>query len=192
MAIENGFDLAAQASFDLIKSVYDSTDTFAADFDQEYPSLSALSGSLAEISTRPGSLFLVLREAEELLGYLFVVPRAAARLRHTAELNMGIRAAIRGKGVGSALLSAALSRLRNEGIIEIVYLMVRADNRAAVRLYEKLGFETLATLTGDTKIGAHYHDGILMRSWISQAAALSAGTEPLYSADAPAQFGELP
>ena len=167
--IENGFELAAEAARDLIKSVYDSTDAFAADFEQEYPSLTALSARLDEIRTRPGSLFLVARDGDELLGYLFIVPRLASKLRHTADLNMGVRQVTRGRGVGSTLVSAALSQLRNKGIIEIVYLMVRADNRPAIRLYEAQGWEELARLTRDTKIGAHYYDGILMRLWISSA-----------------------
>jgi ribosomal protein S18 acetylase RimI-like enzyme len=165
--IENGFEMSAMASFDLIKSVYESTDAFAADFEQEYSSLPALSGRLDEIRHRPGSLFLVARDEDELLGYLFIVPRLASKIRHTADLNMGVCEVARGRGVGSTLLRVAVSRLRNEGIIEIVYLMVRADNCPAIRLYEAQGFEELARLTRDTKIGARYHDGILMRLWIS-------------------------
>lgn len=167
--IENGFTLAAKTVFDLIKSVYVSTDAFAADFEQEYPSLAALRARLDEIRTRPGCVFLVAREEDELLGYLFIVPRLARKLRHTADLNMGVRDVARGRGVGGKLLSVALAQIRSERIIDIVYLMVRADNHPAIRLYKAQGFEELATLTRDTKIGAHYYDGILMRMWISRA-----------------------
>jgi len=45
--------------------------------------------------------------------------------------------------------------------------MVRADNFAAVKLYQQKGFETLATLEKDTKIGTQYFDGILMRKFAS-------------------------
>ena len=129
--------------------------------------MAGLSGHLDEIQKRPGSLFLVARDENELLGYLFIVPRLAAKLRHTADLHMGVREEEQGRGVGRKLLSVALSRLQNERIIEIVYLMVRADNRPAIRLYKMQGFEELATLARDTKIGAHYYDGILMRMRIS-------------------------
>jgi len=43
--------------------------------------------------------------------------------------------------------------------------MVRADNLAAVKLYQQKGFETLVTLVKDTKIGHQYFDGILMRKF---------------------------
>lgn len=185
MVIENGFGLAAQASFDLVKSVYDSTDAFAADFEQAYPSLAALSGRLDEIRTRPGGLYLVARDETQLLGYLFVVPRRASKLRHTADLQMGVRPFARGKGVGRTLLGAARARLRDEGLIEIVYLMVRADNHAALRLYATHGFEELARLPRDTKIGARYHDGILMSLWVSDPARQPGHTDPGFSGDTP-------
>jgi RimJ/RimL family protein N-acetyltransferase len=38
-------------------------------------------------------------------------------------------------------------------VIEILYLTVRADNIAAIRLYERCGFEKLALLERDTQIG---------------------------------------
>lgn len=163
MIIENGFSLATDDLFELIRSVYESTDAFAADFAEEYPSPSVLRIRLDEIWRRPGSLCLVARDGIILSGFLFVAPRSASKLRHTADLNMGVRAEARGKGVGGRLLSTALSRLRSEGIIELLYLMVRADNTSAVRFYRKHGFEELATLAEDTKIGGQYYDGILMR-----------------------------
>lgn len=161
--VENGFLLSSETVFDLIQSVYRSADTFAADFAQEYPSLEAFSERIGDLRKRPGSLFLVVREGGELLGYLFVVPRTAAKLRHTADLNMGLRAEARGRGLGGALCTAALSRLRRDQIIEIVYLMVRADNVPALRLYKNHGFEELALLEQDTKIAERYYDGVLMR-----------------------------
>jgi len=162
--IENGFELPSEAVFDLLKSVYHSTDAYAADFAQEYPSLEAMIYRLADFPSRPGSLFLVARHRNHLVGFLFIVPRAAAKLRHTADLNMGVRDEACGKGIGNALLGAALSRLERDRIIEIVYLMVRADNLRALRLYEKHGFAVLAVLKRDTKTGRHYHDGVLMRA----------------------------
>jgi RimJ/RimL family protein N-acetyltransferase len=64
------------------------------------------------------------------------------------------------------MLQAALDRVAVEPAIEIVYLMVRSDNEAAVRLYLNAGFEQLAVLDRDTKIGDSYCDGILMRKFV--------------------------
>ncbi len=164
--IEDGFLLPVADAFALIESVYAESESFAADFADEYASVAAFSERLRELKARAGSLFLIARDALEPTGFLFVTPRAQAKLRHTAELNMGLRLRARGKGLGSQLVSAALARLEAQGIIEILYLMVRADNIAGIRLYARHEFETLATLARDTKIGERYYDGILMRRMI--------------------------
>lgn len=169
MMIENGFTLAITMVFDLIQSVYQATDTFAADFAQEYPSLAALRNRLDDIRARPGSLFLVAHDENELWGFLFIVPRLASKLRHTADLNMGVCAEARGQGVGTMLLRTAFSQLAEERIIELVYLMVRADNQYAIQLYETQGFSVLATLTRDTKIGTSYYNGLFMSKAITSA-----------------------
>ena len=63
------------------------------------------------------------------------------------------------------LVDAAFEKIQSENIIEIVYLMVRVDNLSAVKIYQQKGFETVATLEKDTKIGSQYFDGILMRKF---------------------------
>ena len=166
-SIEDGFALAPEAVFELIQSVYRSTDLFATDFEEAYPSLGELRSRFKEIRTRPGCQFLVARNGTDLMGYLTIVPRLAHKLQHTADLNMGVRQEARGRGIGDVLLGAALARLQSERIIEIVYLMVRADNHRALQLYEKHGFEALATLARDIKIGTRYHDGVLMRKHLA-------------------------
>jgi len=46
--------------------------------------------------------------------------------------------------------------------------MVRLDNAPAVCLYKKMGFEELAVLSRDTKIGDAYFDGLLMRKFVGR------------------------
>ena len=55
---------------------------------------------------------------------------------------------------------------RAQGLLEIAYLMVRADNTAAVKLYEATGFTRLAVLERDTRSDGRYYDGLLMRHWL--------------------------
>lgn len=168
--IQNGFPLPISDIFRLIGSVYNSSDTFCANFEEIYPSEKQLESYLEDLQSRPGSLFLIAEDQEQLLGYLFLEPRKQSKLRHTADLNMGVSPDARGKGIGYALLKAALQKASQDGILEILYLMVRADNHAAVQLYTNLGFEKLSVLSRDTKIGREYFDGLLMRKLIGGAA----------------------
>jgi predicted GNAT family acetyltransferase len=50
----------------------------------------------------------------------------------------------RGRGYAMALVSAIVLGMRARG--EVPFLHVRADNMAAIRVYERLGFATRRTL----------------------------------------------
>jgi GNAT superfamily N-acetyltransferase len=59
--------------------------------------------------------------------------------------NVGITPAHRGRGVGTALLIAALRGFQQVGLPK-AYLEVTAQNERAVRLYKRLGFQRTKTL----------------------------------------------
>lgn len=72
---------------------------------------------------------------------------------HVARLySIATHAQARGKGVGSALLQAVESQARRRGCDEL-RLEVRTDNRAAISLYERLGYQRIGALE------AYYEDG---------------------------------
>ena len=86
-----------------------------------------------------GYPFLVVTDAEGVVGWCDVGAREREGFRHTAELGMGLAAHVRGLGLGSRLLEAALQRSR-ELPIEKLELQVYGSNIPARRLYEKFGF----------------------------------------------------
>ncbi len=57
-----------------------------------------------------------------------------------------VLAALRGRGIGSAAMERAWELLRAQGL-ETMYLEVVPANAAAIRLYYRLGFTNLNTLT---------------------------------------------
>jgi ribosomal protein S18 acetylase RimI-like enzyme len=63
------------------------------------------------------------------------------------ELTVSVRGAVRGRGVGTALLLALIDQAADEGLNELS-LSVEKDN-PALRLYERLGFKPAAD-PGDT------------------------------------------
>jgi len=65
--------------------------------------------------------------------------------KYGAIQNVGITPAHRGRGVGSALIAAALAGFQQCGLSR-VYLEVTAQNDRAVRLYKRLGFRRTKTL----------------------------------------------
>jgi RimJ/RimL family protein N-acetyltransferase len=69
------------------------------------------------------------------------------RATHTygAIQNVGITPSHRRRGIGSALIAAALAGFQHAGLTR-VYLEVTAQNDRAVRLYKRLGFRRTKTL----------------------------------------------
>ena len=136
------------------------------DFDRKFPGVRQFDYHYNAMLNQPGSFLLVAMLDNRPVGYLVIEARSETRLSHTAFLNMGIVENLRRKGIGRQLTEAALQRAKTEGIIEIIYLMVRADHFGAIKLYESTGFDRLAILEKDTKFDGDYYDGLLMRRFV--------------------------
>ena len=68
------------------------------------------------------------------------------RMRHVGSIGMAVRDDWQGKGVGTALMEAALDLADNWLNLTRIELRVYADNAAAaIALYEKFGFEVEGT-----------------------------------------------
>jgi ribosomal protein S18 acetylase RimI-like enzyme len=87
------------------------------------------------------SRMAVQRRGQRLAGIL-TVTEVRARTAHIPQVGVGPD--FQGMGIGTALMEAAFYDLAQEGF-EQVTLTVTDDNAGAVRLYERLGFETFKT-----------------------------------------------
>ena len=106
-----------------------------------------------ELSNNPYAKLLLLKEQEEIIGYLYY-----SDIYERAEINQfEINNIHRNCGKGNLLLKEFLKRIKKD-----VTLEVKEDNLVAIRLYEKNGFIKKA-------IRKNYYkdkDGILMeRKW---------------------------
>jgi ribosomal protein S18 acetylase RimI-like enzyme len=164
----------ADELYDLVRDVYTTSDQMSETLADRFPDPPALAAEIADVCRRPGALFLVAEVGSHPVGYVVVKPRLQARLRHTADLQIGVHSARRGLGIGRRLLEEALRRLEQGGVLEIVYLMVRVDNRSALGLYGACGFERLATLQHDIRIDGRHFDGVLMRRFVGPLAGQTA------------------
>lgn len=89
-----------------------------------------------------GASFGALDE-ETLVGSAAIEYSAKPKLRHAALIiGMYVRESARGKGIGKALLMAALGHAAQRPGTEIVTLTVTEGNAAAIRLYHDAGFQT--------------------------------------------------
>jgi len=90
------------------------------------------------------------------------------RRRHAGQIGMAVRDDWQGKGVGTALMEAAIDLADNWLNLTRLELEVFVDNTPAVRLYEKYGFRIEGTLVNYAFRDGHYVDTYIMARLRSQ------------------------
>jgi putative acetyltransferase len=100
----------------------------------------------ARLQTPPkdgsAELRLVAELAGELVGSLGLHPvEHQVRRRHVAQLGISVVDTAQGRGVGSALMQAALDYADRWAQILRIELTVYTDNQRAIALYRRFGFE---------------------------------------------------
>ncbi|WP_273689547.1 GNAT family N-acetyltransferase [Ketogulonicigenium vulgare] len=107
-------------------------------------------------------IFGNFRFATKMMGSIGLAQGSGAKTRHIATIwGMYVRPEMRGSGLSSALMQAALDNLPPD--VRQVRLSVVASNAAALRLYQKFGFRIWARDQGALRVGDRLHDEILMR-----------------------------
>ncbi|MDX2130760.1 MAG: N-acetyltransferase [Planctomycetota bacterium] len=121
---------------------------------------------LAENLREPGLLFLCAFDARDpwanapapgagahpMLGLLNLRRTYPKRkVRHVLELGMSVRSSHRGRGVGTALMAAAMDWAATQPEVEMVTLGVYAANLAGRALYRRFGFVEYGMLPAGCK-----------------------------------------
>lgn len=110
-----------------------------------YPSLDRWRKRLAE--PPEGSFSLLACVDDEVVGQLGLFTFTQnPRRRHVGQIGMAVRDDWQGKGVGSALMDAAIDLADNWLNLTRLELEVYPDNEPAVALYKKFGFVIEGTL----------------------------------------------
>lgn len=91
---------------------------------------------------------------DEPVGLAGLMRQRPSKMAHRASIVMVyVRKSQRGTGVADHLIEAVIDEARDMGIVQLE-LSVAADNRPAVRFYERMGFVTIGRIPG-----ALLHDG---------------------------------
>lgn len=111
--------------------------------------------------TRAGHTSLVAVNADEVLGHTGIDMLSRARRRHVATFGIVVKSSGRGKGVGSALIAAAVDVCDRWANITRIELQVYTDNHAAIAIYKKHGFVVEGTgrqyaIRNGALVDAHY------------------------------------
>jgi len=105
---------------------------------------------------------IVALSNNEIIGYAVLAFRTVPHA-HTALLHsLFVRDDFRNKGIGSRIIEHA-EKIAFQNGIEILLLEVSAENRNAIPLYKKLGFEEYGLLRNGYKKDGKYKDLALMK-----------------------------
>jgi diaminopimelate decarboxylase len=99
------------------------------------------------------------------VGHLYIQRETHPVTRHVATLGIAVAAAMRGRGIGTALMREALRWSRSVGVERIV-LSVYPHNVGAIALYRRFGFIEEGRLAGHSRKSYGDEDEILMAAWI--------------------------
>ncbi|NVK30769.1 MAG: GNAT family N-acetyltransferase [Gammaproteobacteria bacterium] len=91
------------------------------------------------------------------IGWADISPHDHPTMAHVGVLGMGIVEGYRGQGLGKRLLETTINHAWQQGL-ERVELQVFADNPAAIRLYEKMGFQREGLKPKARKVDGVYQD----------------------------------
>ncbi|HEX5502414.1 MAG TPA: GNAT family N-acetyltransferase [Thermomicrobiales bacterium] len=96
------------------------------------------------------------------VGTLGLHQESNPRRRHSGSIGMAVHDDYQGRGVGTALLAAAVDLADNWLGLRRLELTVFADNAPAVHLYEKFGFAREGTLRAFALRNGEYVDAYSM------------------------------
>jgi putative acetyltransferase len=111
---------------------------------------------------REGEFSLVACAGSEVVGHLSLYLYPEPRRSHAGHFGMAVRDDWQGKGVGTKLLEAALDQADNRLGLTRLDLRVFVDNKAAIALYRKYGFEVEGTREQFAMRGGAYADAYVM------------------------------
>ena len=109
----------------------------------------------------PHAAVLVADDEGEIVGRLSVARDRHPACGHVADLGLMVAATHRRRGIGRALLEAAVEWAREAGVRKLE-LHVFPHNEPAIGLYEEFGFEREGYRKAHYRRGRDYVDAILM------------------------------
>jgi ribosomal protein S18 acetylase RimI-like enzyme len=100
---------------------------------------------------------------EQLLGAITCERDLRIKVRHIGHLaGMMVRPQATRGGIGRALLTVCLDRVRRTGGVRMVTLSVTAGNAPAIALYQGMGFRRYGSLPRAVLVDGVFHDKDLM------------------------------
>lgn len=114
--------------------------------------------TVANFRDKDNLLFILGTIDEKIVALLNFTAGKRPRVQHRGEFAMSVSKAYWGRGIGSLMLDALIEWAQASQIVRKIDLMVRTDNKAAIRLYESKGFVYEGTMRKEFFVDGRYYD----------------------------------
>ena len=144
-----------------LQEIYYSASAILGTLQMPFPPENAWEKRIAQV---PGQAYSLVAEYDGVVrGNVGLrVEQNSPRRRHVGLIGMAVHDSFRCKGIGAALLAAALDIADNWLNLGRIELVVFVDNSPAIKLYEKFGFEVEGTLRRFAFTAGNYSDAYTM------------------------------
>ncbi len=131
---------------------------------EKKPPLAKTRGFLKEV-IKKGYPQLVAMDGDKLAGWCDIIPGSKPTTKHVGNMGVILLPEYRGQGLGEKLIKATIKVAKKKGV-KRVELGVVSDNRNAISLYLKLGFEVEGLKKKDLLLDGEYKDCIMMAKFV--------------------------
>ncbi len=121
---------------------------------------------LTNINNSSNSIMLLGKSDGVIVSIGSLSGNTKARIAHRGEIAISVKKEYWGCGIATSMMKELIKFGKEEANIEVIQLEVKADNKNAIRLYEKLGFKKIGTYEKFFKIDGQYYDAILMNLYL--------------------------
>lgn len=115
----------------------------------------------------PTVTYVALSESNRIVGTYYIKPNQPGLGSHVCNCGYIVSEKTRGKGIAAALCEHSQNTARTLGFKAMQFNLVVSTNKGAIRLWEKLGFETIGVLP---KAFNHHRlgfvDALIMYKWL--------------------------
>lgn len=139
----------ATAILNLLRQLQTESDTFVVANNLDTLTSEHEASQIDLIQNTTTNIIFVAAFGDELVGIATAIERDDHS--NTSELGVAVLATVQGNGLGTALVDEIIYWAETFSTIDALMLTVKNDNVPAVKIYEKFGFEDIATNNNDIR-----------------------------------------
>lgn len=151
----------AEAYLDLLKDIESESPYSLLKPNERKTTIREQMEEIEDILSRDNQIIFVIEDGPKLVAWLGAFGQSYYRVNHSVIIGIGVRKGYRRQGWGT-LLFTELEKWAWKGGIRRLELLVQNDNKPAISLYRKMGFQIEGTKRDSYQIDGRYVDEYLM------------------------------